>query len=166
MLRAILAAGLSVAILHAPAWTRDTGSEPIRTSLPVAEAGATDGSLTPDPRFALAAANTTLLASYSFDVGATCNRQGWTVVDATAQIAEFWHVDDFAGANVNPGDSLAVLAGSKSLWCGVRASTSGLTCGYALLPGYGNGWDQLWVTKACLSVTGTLDVSFLMETDS
>ncbi len=141
-------------------------TEAIPTSLPVVEVGATDGFLAPDPRFALAVANTTLLASFSFDVGATCNHQGWTVVDGTAQIATFWHVDDFVGANVNPGDSLAVLSGSKSLWCGVRASTTGLTCSYALLPGYGNGWDQLWVTKECISVTGTLDVSFLMETDS
>ncbi len=140
--------------------------QPIPTSEPPKTVGPLDGSLSPDTHFALAAANTTLLANFSFDVGGTCNRQGWTVVDATAQITEFWHVDDFVGANVNPGDSLAVLAGSKSLWCGVRASTIGPMCGYAVLPGYGNGWDQLWQTKTCIPVTGTLDVSFLIETDS
>ncbi len=71
-----------------------------------------------------------------------------------------------SGANVNPGDSLAVLAGTKSLWCGLRAATNGLACSYLLLPGYGNNWNQLWQTKSCITVTGTLDVSFLLETDS
>ncbi len=140
--------------------------QPIPTSEPPKVVGPLDGSLSPDSRFALAAANTTVLASFSFDTGATCNRQGWTVVDATAQITEFWHVDDFVGANVNPGDSLAVLSGTKSLWCGARASAVGMTCTYLALPGYGNYWDQVWQTKACIPVTGDLDVSLLLETDS
>ena len=142
------------------------GDDPIPTSDIARPIGATDGFISPNPRFAMAAANTTLLASFTFDVGATCSQQGWTVVDGTAQVAEFWHVDDFVGANVNPGDSLAALAGSKSLWCGLRASTTGLGCGYATLPGYGSNWNQLWQTKTCIPVTGTLDVSFLLETDS
>ena len=107
-----------------------------------------------------------MLAYFSFDVGATCSTQGWTVVDGTAQIANFWHVDDFAGVNVNPSDSYAPLAGSKSLWCGVRAASTGLGCGYLLLPGYGNNWNQTWQTKACIPVSGNLDVSFLMKVDS
>src|SRR5262245_41974631 len=147
MLRAILAALIIGGLSHAPASAR-TSKEPIRTSVSVVESHATDGSLTPEPRFALAAANTTLLANFTFDVGATCTQQGWTVVDGTAQIAEFWHVDDFVGANVNPGDSLAVLAGTQSLWCGARASINNLVCGYALLPGYGNNGNQVWQTKA------------------
>ena len=166
MLRAILSAALAVAFSCGAAFARTTGTEPIRTSSPLVEAGATDGSLSPDARFALAATNTTLLASFSFDVGATCSQQGWTVVDATAQVGEFWHVDDFVGANVNPGDSLAVLAGTKSLWCGLRAATNGLACSYLVLPGYGNNWNQLWQTKTCIPVTGPLDVSFLLEIDS
>lgn len=165
MLRALisilLASGLSATSVDAK-----RADEPIPTSEPARAVDPRDGSLVHDPRFALAAANTTLLASFSFDIGATCSPQGWTVVDGTAQIATFWHVDDFVGANVNPGDSLAVLSGSKSLWCGVRASSSGLGCGYLLLPGYGSGWNQLWQTKACIPITGNLDVSFLLETDS
>ena len=140
--------------------------EPIRTETPPNAADPRDGSLTPDPRFAMAAANTTLLASFSFDIGATCATQGWTVVDATAQTATFWHVDNFVGANVAPADSYEPLAGSKSLWCGARASTNGVTCGYLVLPGYGSNWDQLWQTKTCIPVTGMLDVSFLVEVDS
>ncbi len=141
--------------------------EPIRTSeLPTA-VGPLDGSLpgTNDTRFALAATNTTVLASYSFDVGGTCNAQGWTVVDATAQIGTFWHVDDFAGANVSVGDSYAPLAGSKSLWCGARAAPTDF-CSYVALPGYGNNWNQTWRTQACIPVSGDLDVSFLMQLDS
>ena len=110
MLRATATAVLAAAIFSIPAHARDVRDQPIPTSQPPREIGPADGSLVPDARFALAAANTTLLASFTFDVGATCSAQGWTVVDGTAQVGEFWHVDDFAGANVNPGDSLAVLA--------------------------------------------------------
>lgn len=98
MLRALVSAGFAVALSLASAHAKTAGTELIPTDSPVREARATDGSITPNMRFALAAANTTLLASFSFDVGATCSRQGWTVVDGTAQVGEFWHVDDFAGA--------------------------------------------------------------------
>jgi hypothetical protein len=117
-------------------------------------------------QFAGAALTTTTLYTQTFDVGATCSEAGWTKVDGTSQIAVFWHVDDFAGANVNAGDSLAVLAGGKSLWCGARFATTGLTCGYLVLPGYGNNWNQSWRTKTCVALTGNLDVSFMLETDS
>jgi hypothetical protein len=119
-----------------------------------------------DAQFASAALTTTTLYTQTFDVGATCSEAGWTKVDGSAQIATFWHVEDFAGANVNPGDSLAVIAGNKSLWCGARAAATGPVCGYLTLPGYGNNWNQTWRTKNCIAVTGDLDVSFLMETDS
>ncbi|HEU4929680.1 MAG TPA: hypothetical protein VFU38_07600, partial [Candidatus Krumholzibacteria bacterium] len=166
MLRALIAATIIGVSSHAPAWPRTPVEQPIPTSSPVVEAGAADGSIKPEPRFALAAPNTTMLASFNFDIGATCTAQGWTVVDGTAQVAEFWHVDDFVGANVNAGDSLGVLAGSQSLWCGLRAGTTGLACSYLVLPGYGNNWNQIWQTKSCFPVNGTLDVSFLMEIDS
>ena len=119
-----------------------------------------------EAQFAGAALTTTTLYTQTFDVGATCSEAGWTKIDGSSQIALFWHVEDFVGANVNAGDSLAVLAGAHSLWCGARASTTGLTCGYLALPGYGNNWNQSWRTKTCLALTGNLDVSFLLETDS
>jgi len=115
---------------------------------------------------ASAALTTTGLYFQTFDVGVTCTEAGWTKVDGTAQIAVFWHVDDFAGANVNAGDSLAALAGAKSLWCGARATPVGLVCGYLTLPGYGNNWNQSWRTKACIDVGLAVDISFLMEIDS
>ncbi|HXV14781.1 MAG TPA: T9SS type A sorting domain-containing protein [Candidatus Krumholzibacteria bacterium] len=151
--------GVGVAEARKPA-------EAVPTSEAATRARPTDGSLTPDPRFAITAANTTVLASYNFDIGASCNENSWTKVDATAQIAVYWHVDDFAGANVKPGDAYAALSGAKSLWCGTRHTASGPTCGYLALPGYGNRWNQSWRTKDCIAVTGDLDVSFLMQTDS
>ncbi len=116
--------------------------------------------------FTSAAVTTVTLYTQTFDVGASCSEAGWTKIDGTAQIATFWHIDDFAGANVTAGDSLAVLAGSQSLWCGARFSTTGLTCGYLVMPGYGNNWNQSWRTKNCIATDGTLNISFLMETDS
>jgi FlgD Ig-like domain len=164
MLRATLTIALVVGLVSSAEARKS--EEPIRATASSRNIGPTDGSLSPDPRFAIAAANTTVLASYTFDSGGGCDSQGWTVVDATAQIGSFWHVEDFADANVNPGDSLEVLAGSQSLWCGARAADAGLTCGYLALPGYGNSWDQVWQTKACIPVTGDLDVSFVIETDA
>ncbi len=163
--RTTMATAFLVGMLVSPAGAKRPPEPIVAEPLP-ASAVPTDGVLSREARFALAAPNTTILASYTFDVGATCSTQGWTVVDGTAQIALFWHVDDFAGANVAPEDDYTPLAGTKSLWCGARASSVGLTCGYAVLPGYGNNWNQSWQTKACVSITGTLDVSFLMEIDS
>ncbi len=140
--------------------------EPVRAAELSTAVSPVDGPVLPGSPFAPAATETTVLASYTFDSGTVCNPQGWTVVDGTAQVAVFWHVDDFVGANVNEGDSLAVLAGTKSLWCGLRAGATGLPCSYSTLPGYGNNWNQVWQTKACIPVTGDLDVSFLMEIDS
>ncbi len=152
-------------LLGVPAVARPPAEKVPAADLPF-EVGPRDGTIAKEARFAVAAPNTTVLAYYSFDSGIVCNPQGWTVVDGTAQVAMFWHVDDFAGANVNAGDSLAVLAGSKSLWCGLRAAPVGLPCSYMLVPGYGNNWNQVWQSKACINVTGNLDVSFLMEIDS
>jgi hypothetical protein len=112
---------------------------------------------------AAAAANTTVLYNQSFDSGATCTAAGWTKVDASSVNGLFWHVDDFVGANIGPDDSLFVLAGGKSLWCGARKGVSGIGCGYLAGPGYGNGWRQSWRTKVCIPVTGgQLNVNMLL----
>jgi hypothetical protein len=102
------------------------------------------------------------LAVYSFDPG--CIPMGWTSVDRTAQDGDFFHVDDFA--SLGPG--YLPLAGVKSLWCGSRTQLTGPLCGYTSLPGYGNGWDQAWCTKNCISVSGDgiLNVTFLARFDS
>ena len=166
MLRATFVALLATSFWYLPTEARRSANELIPTSLPTTSANPFDGTSPQDARFALAAANTTMLASYTFDSGIVCNTQGWTTVDATAVGTVFWHVDDFVGVNVNIGDNYAPLAGARSLWCGARASATGDMCNYLLLPGYGNNWNQVWQTKACIPVSGNLDVSFLLEVDS
>jgi len=129
---------------------------------------------------ASAALNTTELYSVKFDAGGSCNAGGgglhgdpgvpytlpWVKSDATVQIDQFWHVTDFATANATVDDTLEVLAGTQSLWCGAEAAPLGLTCGYLALPGYGNSWIQVFQTTACIPTDGTLNASWMMEIDS
>jgi len=57
-----------------------------------------------------------ILAEYDFEDGVGGpDPQGWTSVDNTAQLDTFFHVDNFSGL---PG--YAPLAGSQSMWCGLR----------------------------------------------
>ena len=112
---------------------------------------------------ALAANDTTWLYSANFN-GQTCQTQGWTSSDLTAQSGDYWHVDDYAGLPFGP------VAGAKSLWCGARAGTDPIRCSYLALPGYGNSWNQSWCTKTCLAIAGgattNLDVSFTIRYDT
>ncbi len=110
---------------------------------------------------------TTDLYNAKFEVGASCNQSSWTKVDLTAQIGNFWHVDNFAGM----GAAYFPLAGAQSLWCGSRTSATGginAVCAYQALPGYGNSWNQGWCTKTCIPVSGDgiLDVTFMARFDS
>jgi hypothetical protein len=115
---------------------------------------------------ASAALTTTELYSQKFDFGGSCNAGGWVKSDATVQIDQFWHVTDFATANETVDDTLEVLIGAQSLWCGAEAAPLGLTCGYLALPGYGNNWIQVFQTTACIPTDGTLNYSWTMEIDS
>jgi hypothetical protein len=115
---------------------------------------------------AAAALTTTELYSQKFDFGGSCNAGNWTKSDGTVQLDQFWHVTDFATANATVDDSLEVIAGNKSLWCGAEAAILGVTCGYLTLPGYGNNWVQVWQTTNCIATDGTLNTSWKMETDS
>ncbi len=166
MLKTILATVCVALLTYSLPHAKRVADAPIPTIALPSATGSVDGSLAPDARFALAAANTTVLYSATFDTGGLCNEQGWTAHDVDAQPGVFWHVDDFAGVNVNPGDTYAPLSGAKSLWCGARAVSSGDLCVYAVLPGYGRAWSQAWRTRDCIPVTGTLDVSFQMRLDS
>ena len=139
--------------------------EPVRMIAP--PAGATDNPASVSKGTglnALSVTDTTWLYSATFDAGSVCTAQGWTSVDLTAQTGTYWHVDDYAGLPFGP------LQGSKSLWCGARPGSDYLLCGYLTLPGYGNGWNQSWCTKTCVSIAGgstaDLDVSFSMRFDS
>ena len=132
---------------------------------------------------ASAVATTVVLNSSKFDSGAACTANSWTSVDITAQTGDYWHVDDFAQTNAlgslggntitGAGITIAPIQGSKSMWMGQRIPPAGpvdtIHCSYLELPGYGNQWDQLFCSKACLSTAGgptpNLDIAFIMKLD-
>jgi hypothetical protein len=117
-------------------------------------------------RHTTAAANTTVLASYTWNVGASCVTQNWVTQDITAQIGDFVHVDNFAGLAGGDFGLLVPLAGAKSLWIGARVDAGDINlCGYAALPGYGNGWHQILASK-CFTLSGNTTVSYLASWDS
>jgi len=108
-----------------------------------------------------AAPGTTWLAFYSFDTGPHCVTEGWTSVDLTEQVGDFFHVDDFAGLGGGNSGLLVPLEGAQSMWCGARPDASDLLlCGYSVLPGYGNNWNQGLCTANCLAVTGGVTIDF------
>ncbi len=112
-----------------------------------------------------AAQSTTYLASYTFDSGPACVTEGWTTEDLTAQIQEFFHVDDFAGLGGGTFGLLAAPAGLQALWCGARSSGTAPLCSYASLPGYGNLWDQAFCTKSAVAGSG-ISVNFAIHWDT
>ncbi|HEX5132752.1 MAG TPA: FlgD immunoglobulin-like domain containing protein [Candidatus Krumholzibacteria bacterium] len=115
---------------------------------------------------AVAVANTTYLATYKFNAGASCISEGWVSQDITAQTGDYVHVDDFAGLAGGTFGGLNPLAGGKSLWIGARPNAAdSYLCGYASLPGYGNGWQQIFRSK-CFALTGDATLSYLAAFDS
>jgi hypothetical protein len=113
-----------------------------------------------------AAANTTYLATYTFNSGASCIAQGWTSHDITSQTGDYVHVDDFAGLGGGTFGLLTPIVGSKSLWIGARPNPADPNlCGYAALPGYGNGWAQIFRSK-CFALTGDATLSYSAAYDS
>jgi hypothetical protein len=92
-----------------------------------------------------AAADTFVLLDEDFDAsnGDINNLPGWATADLTDQLEAFFHVADGTELDGGTWGSLLPLNGAKSMWCGKDASTAVPYCGYAYLPGYGNGWDQI-----------------------
>jgi hypothetical protein len=96
------------------------------------------------------------------------NQGAWTHHDITGQVGTFVHVDSYASLPLGFAGGLLPADGSKGLWIGSRIDPTGPLCTYLALPGYGNGWNQAFCTKACIDVSddGVLDVSFLAYFDS
>jgi hypothetical protein len=127
---------------------------------------------------ASAAATTVVLNSSKFDSGASCTANSWTTVDITQQTGNWWHVDDFTtapwgGTTTGAGISLTPIQGARSMWMAALPPTGPLNtilCGYLALPGYGNGWNQAFCSKACLAPSGgpsaNLDVACVLRFDS
>ncbi len=147
---------------------RDVPKQPVRKMKESSKSAATVAaeSNVPLARNTVAAANTTLLANYRWNSGASCVTQGWVTQDLTVQTGNFVHVDNFAGLAGGNFGLLVPLAGTKSLWIGARANGADPNlCGYAALPGYGNGWQQLLCSR-CFNFTGNATVSYLASWDS
>lgn len=109
-----------------------------------------------------AAVDTTVIAEWDFDNGGSCDAQGWTSHDMTAQTDDYVHVDDFSGL----GPPYGPLEGAQSLWCGAAPSPAHpVLCAYATLPGYGPSWNQAFCTVSCLSVTGDVVADYLLSYD-
>ncbi|HKW13062.1 MAG TPA: hypothetical protein VJS69_01110, partial [Candidatus Krumholzibacteria bacterium] len=127
---------------------------------------------------ASAVATTVVLNSSKFDSGATCVANGWTTVDLTTQTGDWWHVDVFAdapwgGTSTPAGITFSPIQGGRSMWMAAVPPTGPVNtvlCGYAALPGYGNGWNQSFCSKACLATssgpTPDLDVAFKLKFDT
>ncbi len=100
----------------------------------------------------------TVIVEWPFD---GCGLSGWGGIDLGGQPAYF-HVDDFAGLS----SPYVPIIGNRSLWCGIRPTTSDPGCSYASLPGYGNSWTQYWTTKNCLAVSGTVTITCAAQWDT
>jgi hypothetical protein len=108
---------------------------------------------------------TTYLAYFQFEGGTTCDAQGWTSVDLTAQPGNYFHVDDFSAG---PGsyNTLYPIEGTQSMWCGIYPTTASPWCAYLVLPGYGNGWNQAFCSPCFTTADTAVTVDYYVQYDS
>jgi len=93
------------------------------------------------------------------------NWQGFTVVDNTAQLGTWFHVDDFAGLGGGSYGNLYAPEGSQAMWCGTRPGSDFYLCSWKDAPGYGNSWNQILVSDA-IPFQGILTWSYKANYDS
>jgi hypothetical protein len=107
--------------------------------------------------------DTFCLVWYDFE---QVNWQGWSQIDLTAQLREFWHIDNFAGLGGGDYGLLLPQEGAQSWWCGARPNPADLyLCGWVYPPGYGNSWNQVLQCDS-LAFTGVIDFTFKATFDS
>ncbi|NIM19155.1 MAG: hypothetical protein GTO51_02105 [Candidatus Latescibacteria bacterium] len=112
-----------------------------------------------ETRLLTAQPDTFFLGSWTFEPIPSCDPQGWIGVDRTVQDGCYFHIDDFFGLGGGDFGRLEPLQGDQSLWCGARPDTvASPLCNYAVLPGYGDDWDQSWCFD-CIEVPDTEAVS-------
>ena len=102
------------------------------------------------------AADTFCIVWFDFE---TEDWQGWTVIDNTAQVDTFFHVDDFAGLGGGDFGRLVPIEGTKSAWCGTRPGDDFYLCSWLNVPGYGDDWDQVLVSDP-FPFSGLLEFSY------
>jgi hypothetical protein len=110
-----------------------------------------------------AAADTYCIVWYDFE---TMNWQGWTQKDNTEQEDVYFHVDDFSGLAGGSQNRLYPIEGTKSLWCGTRPGSSFYLCSWKNAPGYGNNWNQMFMTPTGFPFTGELVWTYTAVYDS
>ncbi len=150
-------------LLSAPASARDPVNRGLRPARPWTE---TELPELVDPGLQgtnmEAAVDTYCIVWYNFEA---MNWQGWTRLDRTAQMGAFFRVDDFVGLGGGDFGRLVPIEGTKSMWCGVRASSSApYVCSFSKAPGYGNGWDQS-LTSDPRAYAGSIDLSYKLAWD-
>jgi hypothetical protein len=114
--------------------------------------------------------DTFVLGFFTFDSGPSCVTEGWAPIDHTAQTHDFWHVADGTELDGGSFGMLVPLEGLQSMWCGAdgpkTAAEDIVLCGYAVLPGYGNNWDQALCLASCLTGVGGVEVDLSVMWDS
>jgi hypothetical protein len=110
--------------------------------------------------FVSAQPDTHVLGEWTFDSGSSCTSEGWTGLDWSfySNMGCHWHIADTTELDGGNFGGLIVLDGDQSLWCGaIPDPNDEYLCGYAALPGYGNGWDEGWCFR-CIEVPDTEEV--------
>jgi len=106
--------------------------------------------------YSAAAVDTYCIVWYNFEPNSW---QGFTQQDMTAQVATWFHADDFAGLAGGSYGYLIPLEGNISIWCGARPGTDPYLCGWFYAPGYGNNWNQMLITEP-FEFVGALHLSY------
>jgi hypothetical protein len=118
------------------------------------------------PAYSSAQVDTYTIVYYDFEF---MKWQGWTRIDNTAQVDTFFHADDFAGLGGGDFGRLVPLEGTKSIWCGSRPDDEPYEyiCHWEDAPGYGNSWDQLFVTDPIeIDSPATLSYRIVLDTEA
>lgn len=102
--------------------------------------------------------DTFVVAEFGFDNAETDgpDPQGWIPIDLTAQTGTYFHVDSF---NVPAGGGL------QAIWCGARPSSEEPLCTYQTLPGYGDGWEQMF-TSVTFPRSGDVRMAYTINYDT
>ncbi len=136
-----------------------------KTPVPISTANSITQKYNPADYFAAASAgiDTIVFAHWDFeDEFGGPDAQGWTSHDLSVN-PTYFHVDDFAGLGGGDFGGLVPIAGSQSLWCGVRPSPDDPA--NSTYPGYGDYWFQIFESVS-FAVTGDVDVGFDLRADS
>ena len=169
MKRAVLAALAAIFIfsVFSSSVAKEPGKEQVRFYRPdYGETSIDIPGYEPGPKLmAAAAVDTYCVVWYDFE---TADWQSWTLVDNTAPVDTFFHVDDFAGLGGGSWGRLVPIEGTKSVWCGIRPGGGNdlYTCSWGAAPGYGNNWDEYFAAAISHDPGHLINVSYHLVCDT